>query len=68
MKTKIKNTIALNSYTIIDRAVEEGFTYGWGRAHKHTVTPSKEVLQDNITKAIMDSISEVVDWEELNEA
>ena len=60
----IKNKIALNTYTIISRAVEEGVAVGYRRAHKHTNEPDEESLKENLHREVMNSLCEVVSFDE----
>ncbi len=55
-KTKVKADI----YKILSRAVGEGITYGWNRAHKHTDNPNEETIKDEIERAVMNEICEVI--------
>jgi SpoU rRNA methylase family enzyme len=57
---KINSSIRINAYEIITRAVEEGVQYGYNRAHKHTNKPSKDLLFNEIESAVMNSICEVI--------
>lgn len=59
MSKKISGSIRANCYDILSRAIEEGVTYGWQRAHKHTDTPSTEQVCEEIKQAVMNAISEV---------
>lgn len=53
----------LKTYYIIHRAVEEGISYGMQRSHKHTDTPSKEHIEQEILRSVMDYLSEIIDFE-----
>ena len=55
----------VNIYTVISRAVEEGITYGINRAYKHTDTPSRDILEQEIGIAVMNALAEVVDYGEI---
>jgi hypothetical protein len=55
-KVKVKADI----YKILSRAVDEGIAYGWNRAHKHTDSPNEETIKDEIERAVMNEICEVV--------
>lgn len=52
------------SYNILVRAIEEGFEYGWNRAHKHLENPSKEVIQNAINDAIINEICEYFSFDD----
>ena len=62
MKTKIKNTIKLNSYSIIADKIENSIEYGYNRAFKHTDAPDKETIKENILNAIMSDLCEIIDF------
>lgn len=62
MKTKINNTIKLNSYNIISDAVEMGINYGYMRAHKYNDKPTEQDFKAAIQDGIMNSLSEVIDY------
>ena len=47
-----------NTYKILHRAIEDGIAYGIRRAHKHTDTPSEDVLEHEIDNAIWNEIHE----------
>lgn len=48
------------TYSIIERAVEEGVQYGWNRAHKYEDTPDPETIREHVTREVMNAISEVM--------
>lgn len=51
------------TYELTERAVTEGIAYGIRRAHKHTDTPTIEHLEIEIEHAVMQALSEVIDFE-----
>lgn len=53
----------VKTYAILERAIEEGIAYGYTRAFKHTEAPSEEYIKDEILSSVMNSISEVVDFD-----
>jgi len=55
--------IRLRAYSIIDDKVAEGVKYGHARAHKHTDSPTDEEVIDAVSEAVMNALSEVIDWE-----
>jgi len=63
-KIKTKGVVRIDAYAVISRAVEEGIEYGWNRAHKHTDTPSKDHILTEIDNAVMNSLSEVIQYGE----
>ena len=50
-------------YSIIDDAVEKGVNFGMYRAHKHTSTPSEDAIKEAIQSAVMDELTEVIDFD-----
>lgn len=58
-----KVKVTANVYKILSRAVEEGIVYGWNRAHKHTDAPGEEAIKDEMERAVMNEICEVVKME-----
>lgn len=55
------------TYHIIHRAVEEGISYGMQRSHKHTDTPPKDHIEQEILRSVMDYLSEIIDFEDEKE-
>jgi len=56
------NTVQVNVYAVISRAVEEGVTHGWHRAHKHLDTPDQFELCEAIVDGVLDALSEVITY------
>ena len=54
------------SYTILQRAVEEGCKMGYNRAHKHVDNPTPQQIQESIINEVMNAICEVFYFEEEN--
>ncbi len=57
----------LNSYAIVERAVEEGIAYGYRRAFKHTETPDHESIKHEIHTAVLSSLCEVLQLDDGDE-
>ena len=47
-----------NSYKIVSDCVSDGIEQGWNKAHKHTETPSEQILKDQIEHYILLNIGE----------
>ena len=60
---KIKNTIKFNTYNILSEAITQGINWGWIHAHKHSNTPSEDTIKDYIYEDIMNSLSEIFNYE-----
>jgi hypothetical protein len=54
-------------YNILDRAIEEGVSYGLMKAFKHTDTPTEDSLSEWICGSVMNSICEVFNFEKVEE-
>jgi len=52
------DTLQVNVYAVLSRAVEEGIAYGWRRAHKHNDTPSEAEIQEAIHNEVMNAACE----------
>ena len=63
-KVALEGAVRLNAWEILSRAVEEGVASGWRRAHKHDDHPGEETISECIRTAVMDSISEVILWDD----
>lgn len=51
------------TYSILDRAVEEGTKLGYNRAHKHTSKPTEALMLERIQDAVMEKICEVFEFD-----
>ena len=59
-KVGVCNTVRINAYGVIERAVEDGVSYGYMRAYKHTDTPDENHIKTEIENAVMNSLSDVL--------
>jgi hypothetical protein len=57
-----QSQLKINTYVVISRAVEEGITRGWYRAHKHIDTPSEPTIKSEIEKEVLNSLTEIISW------
>ena len=51
---------------LLENAIEDGVTYGYRRAHKHTETPTEYEMCSAISDAVMLQIAEVFDFVDTN--
>lgn len=63
-KKRVSNPapLKLNIYNIIGTCVEQGIAQGYKHAHKHTEKPDGDVLRDHIYEDVMNSLSEVINF------
>lgn len=59
-KVDVNAKVNINAYEVISRSVEDGVSYGIMRAHKHTDKPSEDHIKEEITNAVMNSLSDVL--------
>lgn len=52
----------VNFYAIFERAIIEGVTRGYRRAHKHLDNPDEVSIVDNIHREIMNELCEYFDF------
>ena len=57
-------TMRVKTYTVLERAVEEGVKYGYTRAFKYVDNPTRDAIEDEVVKAVMNQICEVFDFDE----
>jgi hypothetical protein len=57
-----KRRLSVKMYEIVSRAVEEGVALGVNRAHKYTDTPTREGIAEEVERAVMESLSDVIDF------
>ena len=66
-KLSITGNIRVKTYTVLERAIEEGVEFGYNRAFKYTDHPTRETFLKEITNAIMLNIDEVFSFPELED-
>ena len=54
-------------YVVLQRAVEEGVTLGYRRAHKHVEHPEQGALCDSIVHEVLNAVCDVFVFEPLPE-
>ena len=59
-------TVKLDVYRLVARAVEEGISIGWNRAHKHTDHPHEETIKNAIENEVMSALSDVIVWPDIH--
>ena len=67
-KMNVDNSLRVNSYAVVSRAVEEGVAYGIRRMFKYDDGPDAEAWvmarADKIIDAVMSALCEVIDFDQ----
>lgn len=53
----------VKAYDVLSRAVEEGVSYGYNRAHKHVEKPSPTAIVESVEREVMNSICEYFEFD-----
>jgi len=61
---KLKATVKLDAYKIIDDVVEKAIRHGYHKAHKHVDNPSEESMISEIHRAVMNDLSEILKFDD----
>ena len=57
----------LNSYKIVDDAIEKAIDYGYRRAFKYNDNPTEEHVKEQIHSSIMSDLSELINFDNTDE-
>ncbi|QRN98477.1 hypothetical protein JRI60_05325 [Archangium violaceum] len=63
-KRSVHGGMKVRAYDVLRRAVEEGATYGWRRAHKHTDTPEENAIVDQLIQGVLNEVCEYFDFDD----
>lgn len=63
-KLKGRDVLQFRLYSITENAVANGVSYGWHRAHKYQDKPDETTFKEEMIKAVMSSLEEVIRFEE----
>ena len=63
-KVVVDGQVRINAYRVIERAIDVGINYGYNRAHKHIDNPSPDSIKDEILKAVMNEICEILKFDD----
>ena len=61
-KIAVEGVVRIRSWDVISDRVESAVKYGISRAHKHTNRPSFEAMEDEIYRAVMDGLAEILSF------
>jgi len=57
-------TVKINVYRIIDDAVESAIRYGYSRAFKHTDSPTKDQIMNEIHRSVMNNLCDILKFDD----
>jgi hypothetical protein len=57
-KIEVTGSMRVRAYDVFHRAVEEGISAGWRRAHKHSDSPGEDTIKDQILTEVVNAVSE----------
>lgn len=57
-KIEVTGGMRVRGYDAFHRAVEEGISAGWRRAHKHTDSPGEDTVKNQILTEVINAVSE----------
>jgi hypothetical protein len=57
-KIEITGRMRVRACDVFHRAVEEGISAGWRRAHKHTDSPGLDTIKEQILTEVINAVSE----------
>lgn len=60
----ITQRVQVNLYSIVERAVEEGVSYGYHRAFKYTDAPKESTIVVEVSQGVMNALCEVIVFSE----
>ena len=54
----------VKEYTVLSDCVERGITYGMNRAYKHSDTPTRAYIEEQIANAVLFEINEYFNFDD----
>jgi hypothetical protein len=57
---KVDATLKLNWYAVLDAELESACLLGVNRAHKHTDTPAREHIAEEVHRCVMSALCELL--------
>jgi hypothetical protein len=65
-KIGLRRTLKVRLYNVVSDTIRSAIAYGWNRVWKHREPPKglpeDEVVIDEIHNAVMNELSELIDW------
>ena len=66
-KRPVRGGMKVRAYPVLCRAIEDGVTYGWRRAHKHVDAPDAQTIEEQIVTAVVNEICQYFDFDDTQE-
>lgn len=60
----MRGGLKVRAYPVLCRAIEDGVTYGWRRAHKHIDAPDARTIEEPIVTAVINEICQYFDFDD----
>lgn len=57
---RVQADVKINVYKVLDDAIDKAIRYGYHRSHKHTSNPSEELVIEEIHRAVMNELCEIL--------
>lgn len=64
---RLQANVKINAYRVIDDAIDRAVRYGYNRAHKHADNPSEDLTIQEIHRAVMNELCEILNFDNENE-
>lgn len=61
---KLQARVKINAYKVIDDVVDRAVRYGYIRAHKYVDNPTEDTMVNEIHKAIMNELCEILQFDD----
>jgi hypothetical protein len=65
---RLQASVKINAYRVIDDAIDRAVRHGYNRAYKHTDNPSESLTIQEIHRAVMNELCEILNFDNENEA
>jgi len=64
---RLQANVKINAYRVIDDAIDRAVRYGYNRAHKYADNPSEDLTIQEIHRAVMNELCEILNFDNENE-
>jgi len=59
---RLQTQVKINAYKVIDDVVDRAIRYGYNRAHKHVENPTEDLMIEEIHRAVMNELCEILQF------